>query len=90
MGVFTMPQRTAVCSVILYIYPALGDRGRTIVLALLGTICFTLGALVALAIVAVGVKAQSGEREILGFDVGPGEDGAFWDAFLRSFVAQGG
>ena len=77
-------------SVILYIYPALGDRGRTIVLALLGTICFTLGALVALAIVAVGVKAQSGEREILGFDVGPGEDGAFWDAFLRSLVAQGG
>src|SRR5918994_333868 len=49
MGVFTMPQRTAVCSVILYIYPALGDRGRTIVLALLGTIGFTLGALVALA-----------------------------------------
>ena len=37
-------------------------------------------------VIAVGVKAQSGEREVLGFDVGPSEDGAFWSAFLRSLV----
>jgi putative transposase len=35
------------------------------------------------------VKAQIGEREVLGFDVGPSEDGAFWGAFLRSLVARG-
>ena len=29
-------------------------------------------------VIAVGVKAQTGEREVLGFDVGPSEDGAFW------------
>jgi putative transposase len=38
-------------------------------------------------VIAVGVKAQSGEREVLGFHVGPSEDGAFWSAFLRSLVA---
>jgi putative transposase len=37
----------------------------------------------------VGVKAQTGEREVLGFDVGPSEDGAFWTSFLRSLVARG-
>jgi putative transposase len=40
-------------------------------------------------VIAVGVKAQTGEREVLGFDVGPSEDGAFWGAFLRSLVARG-
>jgi len=40
-------------------------------------------------VIAVGVKAQTGEREVLGFDVGPSEDGAFWSAFLRSLVARG-
>jgi len=40
-------------------------------------------------VIAVGVKARSGEREVLGFDVGPSEDGAFWSAFLRSLVARG-
>ena len=40
-------------------------------------------------VIAVGVKAQSGEREVLGFDVGPSEDGAFWTSFLRSLVARG-
>jgi len=39
-------------------------------------------------VIAVGVRA-SGEREILGLDVGPSEDGAFWLAFLRSLVARG-
>jgi putative transposase len=40
-------------------------------------------------VIAVGVKAQSGEREVLGFDVGPSEDGAFWTSFVRSLVARG-
>lgn len=48
------------------------------------------GRVVSVAVViAVGVKAQTGEREVLGFDVGPSEDGAFWSAFLRSLVARG-
>jgi putative transposase len=40
-------------------------------------------------VIAVGVKAQTGEREVLGFEVGPSEDGAFWTSFLRSLVARG-
>jgi transposase-like protein len=43
----------------------------------------------AAVVIAVGVKAQTGEREVLGLDVGPSEDGAFWSAFLRSLVARG-
>jgi transposase-like protein len=39
-------------------------------------------------VVAIGVR-QSGEREVLGLDVGPSEDGAFWLAFLRTLVARG-
>ena len=39
-------------------------------------------------VVAVGVSAE-GVREVLGVDVGPSEDGAFWLAFLRSLVARG-
>lgn len=39
-------------------------------------------------VVAVGVR-DDGEREILGFDVGPAEDAAFWLAFLRSLTARG-
>lgn len=39
-------------------------------------------------VVAVGVRAD-GVREVLGMDVGPSEDGAFWLAFLRSLVARG-
>jgi transposase-like protein len=47
------------------------------------------GRVVSVAVViAVGVRA-SGEREVLGFDVGPSEDGAFWHSFLRSLVARG-
>jgi transposase-like protein len=47
------------------------------------------GRVVSVAVViAVGVRA-SGEREVLGFDVGPSEDGAFWHGFLRSLVARG-
>jgi transposase-like protein len=40
-------------------------------------------------VIAVGVRAQTGEREILGLDVGPSEDGAFWTSFLRSLVSRG-
>jgi putative transposase len=40
-------------------------------------------------VIAVGVKAQTGEREVLGLDVGPSEHGAFWTSFLRSLVARG-
>jgi transposase-like protein len=39
-------------------------------------------------VIAVGVN-QDGQREVLGLDVGPSEDGAFWLAFLRSLVARG-
>lgn len=40
------------------------------------------------AVVAIGVRA-TGEREVLGLDLGPAEDGAFWLSFLRSLVARG-
>src|ERR671938_424571 len=47
------------------------------------------GRVVSMAVViAVGVNAE-GQREILGLDVGPSEDGAFWLTFLRSLVARG-
>ena len=47
------------------------------------------GRVVAMAVVmAIGVK-ESGEREVLGLDVGPSEDGAFWLQFLRGLVARG-
>jgi len=39
-------------------------------------------------VVAVGVTAE-GERQVLGVDVGPSEDRAFWTAFLRSLVKRG-
>lgn len=40
------------------------------------------------AVVAVGVTG-TGEREILGFDVGPAESYGFWVSFLRGIVARG-
>lgn len=40
-------------------------------------------------VIAIGVNAQTGNREVLGLDVGPSEDGAFWLAFLRGLVARG-
>src|ERR687883_380056 len=39
-------------------------------------------------VIAVGVNA-SGQREILGLDLGPSEDGAFWTRFLRELVGRG-
>jgi putative transposase len=40
-------------------------------------------------VIAIGLNAQTGSREVLGVDVGPSEDGAFWLAFLRGLVARG-
>ncbi|MDD5264417.1 MAG: IS256 family transposase [Candidatus Bipolaricaulis sp.] len=40
------------------------------------------------AIVAVGVT-QSGQREILGFDIGPAESHDFWLGFLRGLAQRG-
>jgi putative transposase len=39
-------------------------------------------------VVATGVAAD-GRREVLGFEVGDSEDGAFWTAFLRSLKTRG-
>jgi putative transposase len=39
-------------------------------------------------VIAIGVNAD-GQREVLGLDVGPSEDGAFWLRFLRGLVARG-
>ena len=48
------------------------------------------GRVVSVAVViAMGVNGTTGEREILGLDVGPSEDGAFWSSFLRSLVSRG-
>jgi transposase-like protein len=47
------------------------------------------GRVVSMAVVvAIGVRS-SGEREVLGLDVGPSEDGAFWHQFLRGLVERG-
>jgi len=47
------------------------------------------GRVVSLAVViAIGVRA-TGEREVLGVDVGASEEGAFWLQFLRGLVARG-
>ena len=40
-------------------------------------------------VIAGGVNGTTGAREVLGLDVGPSEDGAFWASFLRSLVARG-
>src|SRR5918994_1010042 len=46
------------------------------------------GRVVSMAVVvAVGVDA-SGQREVLGVDVGPSEDGQFWLRFLRDLVSR--
>ena len=39
-------------------------------------------------VVAVGITCD-GERQVLGLEVGPSEDRAFWTAFLRSLVKRG-
>jgi putative transposase len=45
--------------------------------------------IVAMAVViAIGVNAE-GQREVLGLDVGPSEEEAFWQQFLRGLVERG-
>ncbi|GGJ08251.1 IS256 family transposase [Alicyclobacillus cellulosilyticus] len=39
-------------------------------------------------VVAIGVT-DTGEREVLGFDIGTSEDGAFWTEFLRDLKQRG-
>jgi putative transposase len=39
-------------------------------------------------VIATGISAD-GQREVLGFEVGDSESGAFWTAFLRSLRARG-
>lgn len=46
------------------------------------------GRVASTAVVAIGLKA-TGEREVLGWDTGPSEDGAFWLGFLRGLLARG-
>jgi len=40
-------------------------------------------------VIAVGLNASTGQREVLGVDMGPSEDGAFWLRFLRTLVSRG-
>jgi putative transposase len=40
-------------------------------------------------VIAVGLNAATGQREVLGVDIGPIEDGAFWLRFLRELVTCG-
>src|SRR5947209_1561891 len=40
-------------------------------------------------VIAVGLNAATGQREVLGVDIGPSEDGAFWLRFLRALVSRG-
>src|SRR5438309_9992442 len=47
------------------------------------------GRVISMAVlIAVGVKS-TGEREVVGVDVGPAEDLEFWRAFLRQLVSRG-
>ena len=47
------------------------------------------GRLISMAVlIATGVKA-TGEREVVGVEVGPAEDLEFWRAFLRQLVSRG-
>lgn len=47
------------------------------------------GRVVSMAMVIATGVSEGGEREVLGFDVGLSEDGAFWLEFLRALVARG-
>lgn len=47
------------------------------------------GHVTSMATVIAMAVTETGEREIIGLDVGPSEDGAFWTAFLRGLVARG-
>lgn len=47
------------------------------------------GRVMSMALVLATAVNDKGEREVLGFDVGLSEDGAFWTAFLRQLIARG-
>lgn len=47
------------------------------------------GRVVSTAVVIAIAVTASGEREVLGLDVGPSEDGGFWLQFLRGLVSRG-
>jgi transposase-like protein len=47
------------------------------------------GRIVSLAVVLATGVTIAGERQVLGLAVGPSEEGAFWQQFLRSLVARG-
>ncbi len=47
------------------------------------------GRIVAKAVIVATGVTRTGEREVLGCEVGDSEDGAFWIAFLRSLRARG-
>ena len=47
------------------------------------------GRVVSLAIVIATAVNGHGMCDVLGLDVGPSDDGAFWLAFLRSLVVRG-
>jgi len=47
------------------------------------------GRVVNVAVVIATAVNGEGQREVLGLDVGAGEDGAFWLAFLRGLAARG-
>jgi transposase-like protein len=44
------------------------------------------GRVISQATVVAARVTSTGERQVLGIDVGPSEDRVFWTAFLRSFV----
>ena len=47
------------------------------------------GRIVSMAVVLATGVSTTGERAVLGLEVGPSEDGAFWQQFLRGLVARG-
>jgi len=47
------------------------------------------GRVVSNAVVVAYAVRETGEREIIGIDVGPSEDEAFWGQFLRALVERG-
>jgi putative transposase len=47
------------------------------------------GRVVSTAVVIAIAVTATGEREVLGLDVGPSEDGSFWLQFLRGLVSRG-
>ncbi len=47
------------------------------------------GRIVSMAVVLATGVSITGERAVLGLEVGPSEDGGFWQQFLRGLVARG-